>query len=74
MDLTPDESTADETLDSLVNNNPWLIKYLVDGARDETDPNEDIAVIIEEEDPPDDSGGSGDEPPGNSGNGKGKKN
>jgi len=60
MDLTPDESMAEEALGSLVNDNPWLIKYLVDGATDETDPNGDIALVIDEEDPLNDSGSSED--------------
>jgi hypothetical protein len=51
MDLTPDESAAEETLDSLVNDNPWLIKYLLNGAGDDTNPNDDIAVVIPDEDP-----------------------
>ena len=59
LDLTPDQSDADDALDTLVNNNPWLIKYLVDGANDETDPNSDIALIIDDEDQPDDSGDPG---------------
>jgi len=60
MDLTPDESMAEDTLDSLVNDNPWLTKYLVDGSTDETDPNSDIALVIDEEDPLDDSSSSDD--------------
>jgi hypothetical protein len=51
MDLTPDANTADDTLDSLVNDNPWLIKYLLNGAEDDTNPNDDISVVIPEEDP-----------------------
>ena len=74
LDLTPDETATGDTLDSLVNDNPWLIKYLVDGATDETDPNGDIAVIIEDEDPPNDSGDSTGDGSNNNGNGKGKKN
>jgi len=38
MDLTPDESAADDTLDSLIDANPWLIKYLLNGAEDDTIP------------------------------------
>jgi hypothetical protein len=51
IDLTPDESVAEDTLDSLVNDNPWLIKYLLNGAEEETNPNDDIAVVIPDEDP-----------------------
>ena len=72
LDLTPDESAADDALDILVNDNPWLVKYLVDGATDETDPNSDIAVIIDDEDPPNDGDGSSDDTASNPGNGKGK--
>ena len=72
MDLTPDESAAGDNLDSLVNDNPWLIKYLVDGATQEGDPNGDIAVIIEDEEPPDTGGDTEDEPPSNPGKGKKK--
>jgi Ca2+-binding RTX toxin-like protein len=60
LDMTPDESTADEALGSLVNENPWLIRYLVDGATEEADPNSDIAVIIDDEDPQVDSDGTDD--------------
>jgi hypothetical protein len=74
MDMTPDESAADEALGSLVNDNPWLIKYLVDGATEATDPNSDIALVIDEEDPQDDSDGCADDTPSNPGKGKGKKN
>ncbi len=49
LDLTPHENTVDDTLNSLVNNNPWLIKYLVDGAEEDTDPNGDIVVVVPEE-------------------------
>jgi hypothetical protein len=80
MDLTPDESAGGDALDSLVNDNPWLIKYLVDGATDEADPNGNIALIIDDEDPPDDTGGSAgeaetpaDEPPSKPAKKKGKK-
>ena len=72
LDLTPDESAAEDTLDSLVNDNPWLINYLMDGAEEETDPNSDIAVIIDDEDSPNDSDGSSDDTASNPGNGKGK--
>jgi len=72
LDLTPDESTADDALDILVNDNPWLVKYLVDGATDETDPNSDIAVIIDDENPPNDGDGSSDDTTSNPVNGKGK--
>ena len=61
-----------DTLDRLVNDNPWLVKYLVDGANDEIDPNGDIAVIIEDEETQDDSSGSADDPANNNGNGKNK--
>jgi hypothetical protein len=50
LDLTPDESATDDALGHLVNDNPWLLSYLVDGATDATDPNSDIAVIINDED------------------------
>ena len=71
MDLTPDEDAANEALDTLVNGNPWLTKYLVDGAADATDPNGDIAVVIEDEDPPEESAGA-DDTPSNPGTGKKK--
>jgi hypothetical protein len=44
MDFTPDESAAEDTLHSLVNDNPWLVKYLVDGA--EEDPNINISIVL----------------------------
>ncbi len=67
MDLTPDESAAEDTLDGLVNNNPWLIKYLVDGASEESDPNKDIAVVIIDEDAQDPGDDSAAPPPSNNG-------
>jgi hypothetical protein len=54
MDLTPDESAADQSLTDLVNDNPWLIKYLVDGASNVNDPNDDIVLVIDDEGAPDD--------------------
>jgi Ca2+-binding RTX toxin-like protein len=67
MDLTPDESAAEDTLDGLVNNNPWLIKYLVDGASEESDPNKDITVVIIDEDAQDSGDDSAAPPPSNNG-------
>jgi hypothetical protein len=50
IDLTPDEAAAGATLNSLVNDNPWLVKYLLNGAdEDDTNPNDDIAVVIPDE-------------------------
>jgi len=77
LDLTPDESDADDALDSLINDNPWLIKYLLDGAEEE-DPNSDIAVVINNEDLQNDDGSSAEnaQTPSDdaaNGNGKGKK-
>jgi hypothetical protein len=60
MDMTPDEDVANETLDTLVNDNTWLVRYLVDGATDENDPNGDIAVVINDEDQPEESVGADD--------------
>jgi hypothetical protein len=71
MDLTPDETVADEALDTLVNDNPWLVKYLVYGATDENDPNGDIAVVIDDEDQTEESAGADGT---SSDSGKGKKN
>ena len=79
LDLTPDESVVEDSLAALVNENPWLVKYLTDGAEG-ADPNGDIAITL----PVDDEEGSGDtaatdtestsDPVAdNSGNGKGKK-
>jgi hypothetical protein len=59
MDLTPDETAAADAMDALVNDNPWLIKYLLNGAEEDTNPNDDIAVVVPQEDPPSDSGDSG---------------
>ena len=59
MDLTLDENTADQALDSLVNANPWLTQYLVDGAREDSDPNGDIAVVIDDEETADPGRGNG---------------
>jgi hypothetical protein len=73
LDMTPDENEAEETLDSLVNDNPWLINYLVDGADEGTDPNGNIAVIIDDEETQNDGDGASDDPTGNPGNGSGKK-
>ena len=67
MDLALDESAAEETIDGLVNNNPWLIKYLVDGASEESDPNKDIAVVIINEDAQDSGDYSAAPPPSNNG-------
>jgi hypothetical protein len=50
VDLTPDETDAEETLDSLVNDNPWLVKYLVDGAEEDTNPNANISIVLDDED------------------------
>jgi hypothetical protein len=69
MDLTPDESTAGDTLNTLVNDNPWLIQYLVDGATGGTDPNGNIAVIIDDEETQNDSGDASDDTTSNPGNG-----
>lgn len=58
LDLTPDESGAEDTLDTLVNDNPWLVKYLLDGAEEDTDPNGDIAITVLPDDEESDSSGS----------------
>ena len=71
LDLTPDEILTQDYLDKLINTNPWLIKFLVDGASDDTDPNSDIVVVIDEE-PAQDTGGDQTDPPPSS-KGKGKK-
>ena len=71
VDLTPDEDIADEAMDTLVNDNPWLVRYLVYGATDETDPNGDIAVVIDDEVPAEDGAGTDDT---SSNPGTGKKN
>jgi Ca2+-binding RTX toxin-like protein len=73
MDLTPDESAARDTLNTLVNDNPWLIQYLVDGATGGTDPNGNIAVIIDDEETQNDSGDASDDTTSNPGNGNGNK-
>jgi len=73
LDLTPDESTADTSLTELINGNPWLVKYLVDGATDGTDPNSNIAVIIGDEETQNDSGYASDDLTGNPDSGNGKK-
>jgi hypothetical protein len=77
LDLTPDETAAQNDLTILVNDNPWLIKYLFDGANQEEDPNRDISVVIGEETQNDDgsSAENGQMPSDDSsaGNGKGKK-
>jgi hypothetical protein len=56
----------------LVHDNPWLIKYLVDGATEETYPNGDIAMIFKDEETQNDSSRSADDPANNNGNGNGK--
>jgi Ca2+-binding RTX toxin-like protein len=71
LDLTPDETTAQDDLNILVNNNPWLIKYLVDGANQEDDPNGDIAVVLNDDGDQDTGDVPADLLPNN--NGKGKK-
>jgi hypothetical protein len=53
LDLTAEDSASDQLLGSLVNDNPWVVKYLVDGAGDLIDPNDDIVLIIDDEDPTD---------------------
>jgi hypothetical protein len=58
LDLTPEEGAAEEALDALVNANPWLIKFLLDGADDAVDPNAAIALVVN-----DDDAGSGDAAP-----------
>jgi Ca2+-binding RTX toxin-like protein len=55
IDLTPDESVAKDSMASLVDENPWLVKYLLNGAEDDTNPNDDIAVVIPKDDPQDGS-------------------
>ena len=50
MDMTPEDSAADRALGDLVNDNPWLAGYLVNGAREDTNPNDDIALIIDDQD------------------------
>ncbi len=60
MDLTPDDSAADDSMAALVDENPWLIKYLLNGAEDDdANPNDDIALVIPGENPQSDSGDSG---------------
>jgi hypothetical protein len=78
LDLTPDESIAEDSLASLVNDNPWLVKYLLDGAEEDTDPNSDIAITVLADDEESDSSGTGTESTSdpvvdNPGNGKGNK-
>ena len=58
LDLTPDESVAQDSLASLVNSNPWLIKYLLDGA-EEADPNGDIVLVLGDDDAESDGADSG---------------
>ncbi len=70
LDLTPDESTAEDTLDSLVNDNPWLVKYLLDGAEEDTDPNANISIVLDDEDAETESTSDVTEDPGT---GKGNK-
>jgi hypothetical protein len=49
MDLTPEESAVDDALNTLVNENPWLVKFLVDGTSDSSDPNGDVVVVISDD-------------------------
>jgi hypothetical protein len=57
LDLTPDENLTEDFLADLVNESPWLVKYLTDGAEDEDGgPNDDISITL----PVDDEEGSGD--------------
>jgi hypothetical protein len=66
MDYTPEPGVAESALAKLVNENPWLIKYLVDGAQD--DPNSDISIVLPIDDQPVDP-----EPVAPPSNGKGKQ-
>ncbi len=71
MDLTPDE-TDDDAMDALVNENPWLVNFLVARASDDTDPNSDIIVVINDDDAQDTGDDRAVPPPSNNGNGKRK--
>ena len=55
LDLTPDEGTAAASLTEMVNGNPWLVKYLVDGASNVNDPNRDIVLVLDEGNAADDT-------------------
>ena len=70
MDLTPDESTVQEEFDTLLNTNPWLVNFLVDGASDDTDPNGDIALVVDEDDASDQEEDTSTPPPSNKGQAK----
>jgi hypothetical protein len=59
MDLTPEAAAAQDELDELVGAHPWLVKFLVDGASDDTDPNSDIFVVIDDDVAPAAPGSSG---------------
>ena len=72
LDMTPDESAAEDALADLVNDNPWLVKYLVDGAGDANDPNHDTVLVIEHGNTPDDTSTAPDAAPASSNKG-GKK-
>jgi hypothetical protein len=54
LDLTPDESLTEDYLSDLVNENPWLVKYLTDGAEEEN-PNDDISITLPVDDEEDSS-------------------
>ena len=45
LDLTPDENLTEDYLAGLVYENPWLVKYLNDGAEEEN-PNDDISITL----------------------------
>jgi hypothetical protein len=73
LDLTPDESNADASLTELVNGNPWLVKYLVDGTNDVNDPNQDIVLVLDDGNTADDTSTAPDAAPASSNKGGNKK-
>jgi hypothetical protein len=78
MDLTPDGATAEDVMDALIDENPWLIKHLLNGAaEDDTNSNDHTAVVIPNEDPQDSSTEASSDPvgdpPSKPGGGKGKR-
>jgi hypothetical protein len=74
IDLTPDESVAKDSLAALVDENPWLTKYLLNGAEDnDTNSSVNTAVVIPKEDRQDGSTVGPSDPVGDP-NAKGKGN
>jgi hypothetical protein len=67
MDLTPDEASAQDDFDQLVDANPWLVNFLVNGTNDDDDPNDDIALVISDEEAVDPDEDPAAPPPNNSG-------